>query len=150
MLREHNKINEGVRPDLQNMPRSSFRTRRDRSLTGFRAATKVSSLLQSEQPLMRLSPNSRTTIRNTATEVFGKGVAVRLFGSRINDTLKGGDLDLFVELPAPDPEQRRRSLTFVALLQQRLGDQPIDVVVADPQTPETAIVREARAHGTLL
>lgn len=99
---------------------------------------------------MRISPNSRTTIRNTAIEVFGRGVAVRLFGSRMNDKLKGGDLDLLVDLPAPDPEQRRHSLTFVALLQQRLGDQPIDVVVADPQTPETAIVREARTHGALL
>lgn len=99
---------------------------------------------------MRLTPTARETIRRTASEIFGEGVRVRLFGSRLSDTLRGGDIDLLVELPAPDPQHRRHSLRFVAKLQQRLGDQPIDVIVATPGTPESAIIREACRQGTLL
>lgn len=94
---------------------------------------------------MRLSESARQAIRETTGEVFGPQARVSLFGSRTDDSLRGGDLDLLVELPAPDPEYRRKALTLAALLQQRLGDQPIDVVVIDPATPLQAIHRNARA-----
>jgi predicted nucleotidyltransferase len=94
---------------------------------------------------MRLSESARQAIPETAREVFGPQARVSLFGSRTDDSLRGGDLDLLVELPAPDPEYRRKALTLAALLQQRLGDQPIDVVVIDPSTPLQAIHNNASA-----
>ena len=99
---------------------------------------------------MRLSPHARSIIRRTTADVFGARACVRLFGSRVDDALRGGDIDLLVELPAPDADKHRHSLTLVAKLQQQLGDQPIDVLVIDPDTTELAIHRQARATGVPL
>ena len=92
---------------------------------------------------MRLSQSAQQTTR----EVFGQEARVSLFGSRTDDSQRGGGLDLLVELPAVDPEQGRKSLTLAALLLQRLGDQPIDIVVIDPSTQLQAIHRNGRATG---
>jgi predicted nucleotidyltransferase len=99
---------------------------------------------------MRLSEEARGIIRSTTREVFGEEAQVRLFGSRTDDSKRGGDIDLLVELPSPQPDTRKKSLTLVAKLQMRLGDQPIDVLVIDPQSPSDAICRVAKATGETL
>lgn len=96
---------------------------------------------------MRLSQQSRATIRAITREVFGEGAIVRVFGSRVDDQARGGDIDLLVELPEADPESRHKALTMVARLQQRLGDQGFDVLVIDPTTEQSAIHRQARQTG---
>jgi len=46
---------------------------------------------------MRLSDEERRVIRAACEEVFGPRATVRLFGSRVRDEARGGDLDLLVE-----------------------------------------------------
>jgi predicted nucleotidyltransferase len=99
---------------------------------------------------MRLTEQSRQAIVSIARTVFGDRARVRLFGSRLDDTARGGDIDLLVEIPMADPEQQRKSLTMVALLQRQLGDQPIDVLVLDPATTPSAVHRNAIETGKLL
>jgi predicted nucleotidyltransferase len=99
---------------------------------------------------MRLSARDRETIRTTVAELFGSGVTVRVFGSRIDPTARGGDIDLLVESAEPIAEPARRALQLVALLQLRLGDQPIDVLVLGPDTPRRAIHDEALRTGVAL
>ena len=41
---------------------------------------------------MRLTPAQIDAIKSTATAVLGDGAQVTLFGSRVNDTAKGGDV----------------------------------------------------------
>jgi len=96
---------------------------------------------------MRLTPAARDIIRKTTREVFGEGAQVRLFGSRLDDSQRGGDIDLLVELGSHQPDSGKKSLRLAALLQMRLGDQPIDVLVIDPQTPLQPIHRVATATG---
>lgn len=96
---------------------------------------------------MRLSPDQIAIIKRTAAELFGVTARVSLFGSRVDDSLKGGDIDLLVELPSHQPEARRKALTLAARLQQQLGDQPVDVLVAAPDTPDQPILRAARQYG---
>jgi predicted nucleotidyltransferase len=96
---------------------------------------------------MRLSPSARQIIVQSTREVFGTDARAILFGSRTDDTQRGGDIDLLIELARPDPLSGRKSLTLAALLQQRLGDQPIDVLVTDPATPLQPIHRVAKEHG---
>lgn len=99
---------------------------------------------------MRISPQTRSVIRQTAAELFGEEARIVLFGSRTDDDQRGGDIDLLIDLPNIDDEKQRKSLTFVARLQRRLGDQRIDVLVADPSTPELPIYRVARETGIAL
>lgn len=48
---------------------------------------------------MRLNAAEIKTIVQTAQEIFGLEVSVYLFGSRIDDTKRGGDIDLLVCTP---------------------------------------------------
>jgi predicted nucleotidyltransferase len=46
---------------------------------------------------MRLTPAQISTIKSTATAVLGEGVQVWLYGSRLDNECRGGDVDLLVE-----------------------------------------------------
>lgn len=99
---------------------------------------------------MRLSNNQIEVIRRTVREVFGVEADVKLFGSRTNDDVRGGDIDLLVEMPTIVIEPERKTLQLVARLQLRLGDQPIDVLVLDPSTPRQPIYEQAIRTGIKL
>ena len=99
---------------------------------------------------MRLAEKSCEIIRNTTREVFGADARVRLWGSRVDDRQRGGDIDLLVELPRQQKDARKKSLTLAARLQMQLGDQAIDILVLDPDTPMQAIHRQALATGITL
>lgn len=99
---------------------------------------------------MRLAPSTQETIRSLTREVFGPQARVRVFGSRVDDEARGGDIDLLVELASPDSERNRKALTLTARLQQQLGDQPFDVLVLDPTTEPQPIHQQARRTGVEL
>ena len=75
---------------------------------------------------MRLRKNQQQAIRKTVREIFGPDAAVYVFGSRVDDSARGGDIDLLIRLESPQVETERKILQLVARLQIRLGDQPID------------------------
>jgi predicted nucleotidyltransferase len=109
--------------------------------------TRHSALTNQDAQAMRLSAQTRNVIRDTAREVFGPAAKVRLFGSRLDDTARGGDLDLLVILPASLDDSRRKTLTFVARLQRQLGDQSIDVLLVDPLTQLQPVHQQALREG---
>jgi predicted nucleotidyltransferase len=93
---------------------------------------------------MRLLPAEREIIRTLATRIFGDGTRVLLFGSRVDDSVKGGDIDLYVQ--SPDAEQAlTKKREFVVALKLALGDQKIDVVISS--NPSRFIEQEALKHG---
>ena len=98
---------------------------------------------------MRLSEKDRNLIKQTCREVFGTD-EVYLFGSRVDDSERGGDIDLYIvpKPSIPSSEWLERKIQFLTRVKQRIGDQKIDVVLAkDPQRP---IEQEARTHGVRL
>ncbi|PMR77349.1 nucleotidyltransferase domain-containing protein [Billgrantia endophytica] len=52
---------------------------------------------------MRLTHEQIHTILTTVRGIVGSNVEVRLFGSRLDDNRKGGDLDLLLISPIPLP-----------------------------------------------
>ncbi len=44
---------------------------------------------------MRLTPRQQQIIREAARDVFGTEARVWLFGSRVDDSRRGGDIDLY-------------------------------------------------------
>jgi len=49
---------------------------------------------------MRLTAKEVDAIKASAREAFGQDAVVRLFGSRVDDRLEGGDVDLHIEADA--------------------------------------------------
>ena len=93
---------------------------------------------------MRLSDEQRTIITEEARRHFGAGAGVLLFGSRVHDDLRGGDIDLYIEADGSAEELLARELRFYATLQRRLGEQRIDIVVHRRDVALRDIDREAR------
>jgi predicted nucleotidyltransferase len=99
---------------------------------------------------MRLNKRTQSIIHNTAADFFGLEATVYLFGSRTDDSAKGGDIDLYIETDQPLENRASAAARFSASLQRQLGDQKIDVIVADPQTPRLPIHDAARREGIRL
>jgi len=99
---------------------------------------------------MRLLPNQARTIRETAEATFGPGTRVLLFGSRIDDHLRGGDIDLLVEVDHPVSNRAAAAARLAAELQIALGDQRIDIILVDPNSNPRPIHTAARRTGVPL
>jgi predicted nucleotidyltransferase len=87
---------------------------------------------------------------DVANAVAGPGATVRLFGSRLRDDVRGGDIDLLVECPAPVARPVWLAARLTARLQRALGDRKIDVLVVGPDTELEPVHQVARTEGVLL
>ena len=99
---------------------------------------------------MRISQHDRDKLKQAVHDVVGDGASTRVFGSRLDDDRRGGDLDLYVELNTEVSNPAWTAARIVARAQTYLGDRRIDVVLRDPATPELPIHRIARATGVML
>ena len=99
---------------------------------------------------MRLNSVECAAIAAASHEAFPPGTRVLLFGSRLDDTKRGGDIDLLIEPPQPlaPHELVERRTRFAARLYRLLEERRIDIVVTQGREPdERAVVRAAREHG---
>ncbi|MGE0566265.1 MAG: nucleotidyltransferase domain-containing protein [Gammaproteobacteria bacterium] len=101
---------------------------------------------------MRLTERESQEIRNAVSRHFGADAAVRVFGSRADDSKRGGDIDLYVETDMADAERIFRSeMALLVDLNLTLGEQKIDLVVRRRGEPPTLpIHRVAKETGILL
>ncbi|MBL6986446.1 MAG: nucleotidyltransferase domain-containing protein [Methylobacter sp.] len=99
---------------------------------------------------MRLPPNYQATITETATKIFGEQASVWLFGSRLDDNAKGGDVDLLIKLESPTANKAVLGARYNALLQIKLGLQKFDVIVIDPSTALEQVHQQALSKGVRL
>jgi predicted nucleotidyltransferase len=97
---------------------------------------------------MRLTPYQRKAIPEILRRHFGDRAEVRLFGSRVDDSARGGDIDLYVEPEMTDPDALiEAKLQALAELHQRLGEQKIDLIIKRAGTATKAIHRVAKSSG---
>mgnify|MGYP000972493160 FL=1 len=75
---------------------------------------------------MRLSPNYQEIIKKYFVEFFGNG-EIYLFGSRVDDSKKGGDIDLYFVLKEHS-NLFEKKLKFLSRVKRELGEQKIDIV----------------------
>ena len=95
---------------------------------------------------MRLSNKYRETIKKYFYQVFLVG-EVYLFGSRVDDAKKGGDIDLYLVLDNTS-DLFQKKIKFLARVKRELGDQKIDVVFNVDKT--RLIEKEAIKWGVKL
>lgn len=83
---------------------------------------------------MRLSPFQVQAICESALSHFGHHAHVWLFGSRVRDDEKGGDIDLYIEVKEQS-DLVNCKLKFLRDLHKKLGNQKIDVVLHRTDSP---------------
>ena len=98
---------------------------------------------------MRLEQDEIRAIRRAAQAVFGTPAPVQVFGSRIQDDLRGGDLDLWLEV-APGEATLANELKFRELIARPLDDLKVDVVLHERGRPLSPIDQIACRDGVLL
>ncbi|RLA07944.1 MAG: nucleotidyltransferase domain-containing protein [Gammaproteobacteria bacterium] len=95
---------------------------------------------------MRLNKQYVQVIKKSFNDVFQKG-EIYLFGSRVDDSKKGGDIDLFLVI-----ENKinifKKKLKFLAKIKKELGEQKIDIIFNFDEN--RLIEKEARAWGIKL
>ncbi|MBK8754241.1 MAG: nucleotidyltransferase domain-containing protein [Candidatus Competibacteraceae bacterium] len=98
---------------------------------------------------MRMTDTQLAAIRTSAIKNFGRKTQVWLFGSRVDDSKKGGDIDLYIEPEIQDAAQLvDAKLSFLLELYKQIGEQKIDVVLRRSAVGETLpVYRIARETG---
>ncbi len=106
------------------------------------------------QQAMRLSETERKAITSAVTRHFGREARVLLFGSRVDDHRRGGDIDLLVETSLPESRALHAKIGAITDIQLSIGDQKIDLVTCNPRAsgaePQPLIVENARREGVPL
>lgn len=96
---------------------------------------------------MRLTQEQIQKIVQTVSRLTGNATEVFLFGSRLNDCAKGGDIDLLVETDAP--------LTLIGRAQIKLALEsdlglPVDIIAQTRNVAPTPFQTIARARAIQL
>lgn len=95
---------------------------------------------------MRLKKSEIEAIKNTFLKTFVHG-EVFLFGSRVDDNQKGGDIDLYIRTKSLSHLSRNK-IDFLVQLKQLIGRQKIDLVI--DRGSNRLIDKLAKKNGILL
>lgn len=99
---------------------------------------------------MRLTSAQVDFIKSTARAVVGEGARVVLFGSRVSDEAKGGDVDLLVEFASPLDEPAVVSARMASRISRAMHGRKVDVLLKAPNLQEQPVHRVALRQGVVL
>ena len=99
---------------------------------------------------MRLTPAQIDSIKSTAQAVLGEGAQVTLFGSRVHDEQKGGDVDLMVEVTQAIADPAVLAARLSSRVSRSMHGRRVDVVLKAPNLMEQPIHRIAKQEGIRL
>jgi predicted nucleotidyltransferase len=98
---------------------------------------------------MRITLFEKTIIKSSVKRHFGGNADVYLFGSRVDDNKKGGDIDLYVTTDLPTSEIILEKISLLLEIERELGEQKIDVVINN-HTRQKPIYEIAEKEGVRL
>lgn len=104
------------------------------------------------ESLVRLPSSTIRVLKEAVVRFFGPEARLYLFGSRVDLSKRGGDIDLLV-INSLDPRASfRAKINALARMMSELGEQRIDLVSWNPEEEEEKplVVREALEHGVPL
>ena len=100
---------------------------------------------------MRLTESQIKAIKTTISDIFGKDSSVYLFGSRVDDKARGGDIDLLVQSDYEGRVALEKKLKTQARLFRLIGDRKIDLITTTLGKHDSrAVVDEAINKGVEL
>ena len=99
---------------------------------------------------MRLTDHQIAAIRIFAYQLAGTQSRVRVFGSRIDDTKQGGDLDLMLELPEAVDNPAFLAAQLAAKVSRLMNGRKVDVLLSAPNLMRLPIHDVAFKEGIIL
>lgn len=99
---------------------------------------------------MRLAETTQTIIKTEVYNLLGKDCCITLFGSRISDSEKGGDIDLFIQTPQQLKNRVEMECRLSARLYMKLGGCKVDILIKDSLTKMKPIYLHATNYGIVL
>lgn len=97
---------------------------------------------------MRLGKEQAVMIRQLVKSRLGEESQVWLFGSRVDDSKRGGDVDLYVE--SKQPCDLATKLSLMSEIQRLIGLRKIDLLVKNNSDSERDIFVTAKSEGVCL
>ena len=100
---------------------------------------------------MRLTNDQIQGIRQLACQVAGNSLSgVRVFGSRLNDSATGGDMDLMLEFSEPVDNPALIAAQMAAKTSRIMHGRKVDVLLSAPNLMHLPIHGVAFEEGKLL
>ncbi len=100
---------------------------------------------------MRLSKKEINIIKKALENQFGSEYLLYLFGSRVDNNKKGGDIDLLLELKQKFSDTYNRKIKVLTEIKLKIGEQKIDLIITDQGKKDTRlVVQTAYKTGVLL
>jgi len=99
---------------------------------------------------VRLDSKIQELIKKEVADHLGSEVVIRLFGSRVDDTQKGGDIDLLIETHHTLTNRFDLESKLAARLYIQLGGRKVDVLLTDELTQVQPIHTQALKTGIVL
>jgi len=99
---------------------------------------------------MRLTDYQIQAIRQLAQQMAGGQARVRVFGSRLDDSAHGGDLDIMLELAEPVDNPALMAAQLSAQVSRAMHGRKVDVLLCAPNLMRLPIHDIAFKEGQLL
>ena len=98
---------------------------------------------------MRLSREQIESIRSTVSEMMppNSHYQLGLFGSRLNDEARGGDVDIYLAVTGVEREEQQRIKRRLRPRLEEMLDLPVDLVIQDSADPLTLVAKIAKEQG---
>ena len=97
---------------------------------------------------MRLDQKIRESVVDYAKKYFGNNIKLYLFGSRVDDSKKGRDIDLLIE--TNDKVDTETEISFLRAIYKNITSRKIDLLVKTPYRQDKPIYHTAVKEGIRL
>lgn len=99
---------------------------------------------------MRLTAAQIAMIRESVVQLVGSSAHIWLFGSRVRDDARGGDVDLLLELDEAVAEPAQLSARLAARVSRAMHGRKVDVLIKAPNLKVLPIHAAAQTEGIRL
>jgi predicted nucleotidyltransferase len=99
---------------------------------------------------MRLTDQQILTVREVCMSIAGPQSRIRVFGSRLDDATRGGDLDIMLESAEPIANPALVSAQISARISRAMDGRKVDVLLSAPNLQRLPIHEVAFKEGMLL
>jgi predicted nucleotidyltransferase len=99
---------------------------------------------------MRITKQQQILIKQVVNDLITGNPKITLFGSRVDDSLKGGDIDLMITLKDKTNHPAELSAKIAAKLTRLFQGRKVDILLSAPNLQEQSIHGSVREKGIVL